>query len=116
MSTRLVFRCRFCDASPDEETQRTLEGQLTLILFGTYVDANPGNWLTWHGRGMYGATLYACAEHRDTLKRYLRKHYGTIGPHPYAEGPHPMAWLRRETLQQSRRRRTLMTYKRWHSG
>ena len=116
MPSKVLFRCRFCDASPDEETQRTLEGQLTLILFGTYVDADPGNWLTWHGRGIYGGTLYACDEHRATLKGYLRKHYGTIGPHPFAEGPHPAGWLRRETSAQMRRRRALAAYATWDPG
>jgi len=113
VSSKVLFTCRFCEARPDEETQRSLEGQLTLILFGTYVDAEPGGWLTWHGRGIYGATLYACAEHRDSLKRYLREHYGTIGPHPFAEGPHPEGWLRRETLAQMRRRRAMLTYRTW---
>ena len=112
----MLFRCRFCDAQPDEETRRTLEGQLSLILFGTYVDAEPGHWLTWHGRGIYGRTLHACVEHRDRLKGYLRKHYGTIGPHPYAEGPHPAGWLRRETLTQTRRRRALMSYRTFDPG
>ncbi|MBA2523942.1 MAG: hypothetical protein H0V25_11535 [Solirubrobacterales bacterium] len=116
MSSKVLFRCHFCDASPDEETQKTLVGQLTLILFGTYVDADPGNWLTWHGRGIYGTTLYVCGEHRDTLKAYLRKHYGTVGPHPFAEEPHPEAWLRRETLKQTRRRRALMTYRTFDPG
>lgn len=116
MSTRVLFRCRFCDASPDLETQKALEGQLTLILFGTYVDADPGNWLTWQGRGTYGGILYACPDHRDSLKRYLQKHYGTIGSHPFARGPHPEGWLRRETLKQTRRRRALMTYRTWDPG
>lgn len=116
MGTRVLFTCKFCDACPDDDTQRALEGQITLILFGTYVDADPGNWLTWHGRGIYGGTLYACGEHRGSLKAYLRKHYGNVGPHPHEEGPHPAAWLRRETLAQTRRRRALMTYRTWDPG
>lgn len=114
MGTRVLFRCRFCDASPDEETQKALEGQLSLILFATYVDAEPGNWLTWQGRGPYGGTLYACDEHRETLKAYLRKNYG--GPLPAADGPHPEGWLRRESLKQTRRRRAMLTYRTWDPG
>lgn len=116
MGTRVVFRCQFCDSSPDDETQRSLTEQVSLLLFGTYVDAEPGNWLTWHGRGIYGPTLYACPEHRASLKAYLRKHYGTVGPHPFAEGPHPAGFLRRETLEQTRRRRALATYPTWDPG
>jgi len=113
MPCKLVFRCRFCDVEPDEETRCTLQEQLSLLLWGTYVDAEPGHWLVWHGRGMYGGTLYACEQHREDLKSYLRKHYGTIGPHPKAPGPHPAGWLRRETLAQTRRRRALSTYPTW---
>ena len=82
-------------------------------MFGTYADADPGNWLVWHGRGLYGPTRYACSDHRDTLKSHLRKHYGTLGFHPFAEGPHPPGALRRETSGQMRRRRALLTYSKW---
>lgn len=116
MPCRLIFRCEFCDAVPDEPAQRGLEEGLTLILFGTYVDIEPGNWLVWHGRGIYGPVRYACFAHRETLKAHLRRHYGTVGPHPFAEGPHPGGWLRRETLRQTRRRRALMTYPTWDPG
>ena len=51
---------------------------------GEYVDADPGNWLTWFGRGMYGRTRYSCGEHRGDLKAELREHYGTLGWHPWA--------------------------------
>lgn len=116
MPCKLLFRCEYCDASPDEETHRELQAGLSLLIFGTYVDADPGNWLVWHGRGIYGPIRYACAEHREDLKAALRKQYGTIGPHPHAKGPHPSGWLRRETLQQTRRRRALMTYRTWDPG
>lgn len=116
MPCRLIFRCEFCDARPDDDTQRSLEEGLSLLLFGTYVDAEPGNWLVWHGRGIYGPQRYACPAHREELKARLRKHYGSVGPHPFAEGPHPAGWLRRESLQRMRRRRALMTYERWYAA
>lgn len=116
MSCRLVFRCEFCGCRPDPETQQELERGLSLLMFGTYVDVEPANWLTWHGRGVYGPTRYACHEHREALQTHLRKHYGTLGPHPHAEGPYPAGWLRRETSAQTRRRRQLMTYRSWSSS
>ena len=60
------------------------------LRFGEYVDADPGRWLTWHGRGIYGRTRYACGEHRGELKAELREAYGTIGPPPVGEGPAPV--------------------------
>lgn len=42
---------------------------------GEYVDAQPGHWLTWHGRGLYGRHRYACGEHRMELKAVLREHW-----------------------------------------
>jgi hypothetical protein len=82
--TRLVFRCQLCDAEPDEETYRSLAAQLQEMRFGEYVDAVPGGWLVWHGRGPYGPTRYACRGHRVALREYIRKHYGTLGWHPHA--------------------------------
>jgi hypothetical protein len=99
MPVRVLFRCEFCGTTPDVETQRALEAQLQELLFGTYLDAEPGRWLVWHGNGLYGATRYACGEHRGELKASLREHYGTIGPHPWAMGPHPATRLRRGRLQ-----------------
>jgi hypothetical protein len=90
----VIFRCDFCGARPDPETQRALERQLLDLRHGEYVDADPGHWLTWHGRGIYGATRYACAEHRGELKADLREHYGTVGGRPWAMGPHPWAGRR----------------------
>lgn len=105
MPVRVIFRCDFCRAHPDADTQRSLERQLQLLLHGTYVDAEPGNWLVWHGRGVYGRNMYACAEHRQTLKRYLRKHYG--GWHVWARGPHPSGWHFREPAEATRRRQRM---------
>jgi hypothetical protein len=85
----VVFRCEFCDARPDPATQSRLEEQLLDMRHGEYLDAEPGRWLTWHGRGFYGPHRYACGEHRGELKAYLRETYGTIGWHPWARGPHP---------------------------
>lgn len=84
MPIRLIFRCEFCDAQPDADTQRSLEYQLSELEWGQYTDAGPGQWLIWHGKGLYGPTRYACAVHRIALRDYLRKHYGTLGWHPHA--------------------------------
>ncbi len=116
MPCRLIFRCEFCDALPDEDTHKGLTESLSLLMFGTYVDVEPGNWLVWQGRGIYGPTRYACAVHRGTLKANLRKHYGTLGPHPHVQGPHPVGMLRRETSEQMRRRRALMSYRKWSTS
>ena len=99
MPVRLIFKCEFCDAVPDPETQSALEAQLQELLFGQYLDAEPGNWLVWHGNGLYGRTRYACGRHRGELKAHLREHYGTIGPHPWAMGPHPVRFYRRGRLK-----------------
>lgn len=76
MPVRLIFRCRTCGAEPDQLTQVSIERQLLHWRFGQYVDAGPGGWLIWHGRGPYGPTLYACGEHRNALRSYVIKHYG----------------------------------------
>jgi len=86
---RLIFRCETCGRTPDEETRAALEYELLDPRFGEYVDAEPGHWLVWHGRGLYGVSRFACAEHRGELKAYLREHYGTIGRHPWAMGSQP---------------------------
>lgn len=110
--TRLIFRCEFCEAEPGDEAARSLTSQLQDLRFGEYSDA--GEWLVWHGRGIYGPTRYACGEHRIELRDYLRKHYGTLGWHPHARvlgdvppavreqmaGPQPRG--RRSTARQRR--------------
>ena len=101
MPVRPVFRCEFCGVRPDEETHNDLRRQMLDLRFGEYVDADPGNWLTWHGRGIYGATRYACGDHRGELKADLRETYGTVGPHPWAKGPHP--WAGRRGTDRARR-------------
>jgi len=89
MPVKLVFRCQFCVASPDGQTQAELERQASDAFFGMYVDAHPSRWLTWHGRGLLGPTRRACPDHRGELTAYLRHHYGTIGSHPWKMGPYP---------------------------
>ncbi len=84
MPVRLVFRCQFCEAEPDSRAEQSLTAQLQELRFGEYADAGAGQWLVWHGRGPYGPTRYACAEHRVALREFVRKHYGTIGWHPHA--------------------------------
>jgi hypothetical protein len=96
----VIFRCDFCDSRPDAETQAALEAQMLDLRHGEYVDADPGNWLTWHGRGLYGANRYSCGDHRGDLKAELRETYGTLGWHPWAKGPHP--WRGRRGTQRAR--------------
>ena len=73
---KVVFRCDTRGARPDPETQIALEQQLLDLHQGEYVDAAPGNWLTWHGRGLYGRTRYACWDHRGELKADVRSTMG----------------------------------------
>lgn len=94
MPSKVLFRCEFCDTTPDPETQKGLEAQLQELLFGEYVDVGPQNWLIWTGHGIYGRTRYSCGEHRGELKADLREAYGTLGWHPWAMGPHPVAHRR----------------------
>ncbi len=89
MTVRVVFRCQFCDEQPDPLTQLSLEAQLRELVWGQYLDAHPGRWLVWHGRGLYGPARYACPEHRGDLVAYLRYHYGTVGWHPWKRPPYP---------------------------
>ncbi len=86
---RLIFRCDTCGCTPDEATQESLERESLDPRFGEYVDAEPGHWLIWHGRGLYGAAMFACGAHRGELKAFLREHYGTIGRHPWAMKSQP---------------------------
>lgn len=90
LPTRIIFRCQFCTTVPDEETQLTLEHGLRELIFGEYLDVPPGGWLTWHGGGPLGPRRYACKQHRGELTAYLREHYGTIAPNPWAMGPYPI--------------------------
>jgi hypothetical protein len=89
MPVKLIFRCETCDATPDEETRAALEGELLDPRWGEYVDAEPGHWLIWHGRGLYGHARFSCAAHRGDLKACLREHYGTLGHHPWAMKSQP---------------------------
>jgi hypothetical protein len=104
MPVAVVFRCQFCEARPDAETQADLQRQLLDLRHGEYVDAEPGRWLTWYGMGLFGPTRYACGEHRGELKAFLREHYGTLGWHPWAMGPHPWAGRRGAEAARGRRR------------
>jgi hypothetical protein len=94
MTCKVVFRCEVCGAEPDDATRASLEDQMLDLRHGEYVDAEPGRWLTWHGRGIYGPMRYACGDHRGELKASLRAVYGTLGWHPWAKGPHPWAGRR----------------------
>jgi hypothetical protein len=96
-----VFACEFCGIRPDADTHTHLRRQMLDLRFGEYVDADPGNWLTWHGRGIYGRVRYACGEHRGDLKADVRHTYGNLGSHPWARGPHP--WAGRRGTDRARR-------------
>jgi hypothetical protein len=98
MPVKVVFSCETCGTRPDPATQVALEHQLLDLRHGEYVDAEPGDWLTWHGRGIYGRTRYACGRHRGELKAAVREDYGTLGWHPWAKGPHPWAGRRGSDL------------------
>ena len=97
MPVRVIFRCQFCAARPDGETQRSLEHQLRELVCGEYLDAMPGRWLVWHGHGPFGPTRYACPEHRGDLTAYLREHYGTLGWQPWKMPPYPITRRSRDT-------------------
>ena len=101
MPCAVVFHCEICNVVPDCETQFWLEQQMLDLRHGEYLDMEPGNWLVWHGRGGFGATRYACGEHRGDLKALLREQYGTLGPQPWAIGPHP--WRFRKGTERARR-------------
>jgi hypothetical protein len=97
MPTFVRFKCQFCSAAPDAETQVSLEGQLRELVFAEYLDALPGHWLVWHGGGPLGPRRYACKEHRGDLTGFLRGHYGTIGYQVWAMPPYPMTRRSRDT-------------------
>ncbi len=92
MPTRAVFRCQFCDATPDHGTQRSLQGQVTERMFGEYLDAFPGRWLVWNGGGTLGPRRYACRKHRGDLVAYLRYHYATVAAQVWKMPPYTQRW------------------------
>ncbi len=104
MATRLIFRCEFCRAAPDSETQRTLEHGLRELAFGQYLEVPPGGWLTWLGGGPLGPRRYACKTHRGELTAYLREHYGTIASSPWKMPPYPVSARTRDTERAIRQR------------
>jgi hypothetical protein len=86
---RLRFRCQFCGAVPDDATHASLVDQVRAQLFGEYLEAMPGAWLTWTGNGVCGPARYACFDHQNELMRYVRKHYGTVAWNAKRARPFP---------------------------
>jgi hypothetical protein len=111
MPVRVKFRCEFCAAVPDPETQRTLEHGLRELAFGEYLDVPPGRWLVWLGGGPLGPRRYSCAAHRGELTAYLREHYGTIAPHPWKRPPYPTSVRSSDTERALRQREQSATLK-----
>ena len=52
MPVSVVYRCDVCGCAPDPDTYAQLVRQLLGLRHGEYVDAEPGRWLIWHGRGI----------------------------------------------------------------
>ena len=88
MPVRVRFRCQFCDERPDAETQRALEGGLRELLFGEYLEAPPGRWLVWHGRGPLGPTRYACGAIAATSSPTCASTTGRSPRHPWKMPPY----------------------------
>jgi hypothetical protein len=91
MGVRVLFRCDHCDALPDHDTQRALEGQLQDRRLGEYLDAQPAGWLVWTGGGALGSKRYACPRHRDELQAYLRRHHAAHSG-VWRSEPYPALW------------------------
>jgi hypothetical protein len=114
MPIRVIFRCEFCAAVPDPETQRALEHGLRELAFGQYVEVPPGRWLAWLGGGPLGPRRYSCAAHRGELTAYLREHYGTIAPHPWKRPPYPTS-VRSADTERALRHGGLSSMPKWGS-
>ena len=97
MPVRVRFRCQFCDATPDPETQRRLERGLRELVFGEYLDAPPIAGSSGTDTARSGPTRYACAAHRGDLVAYVREHYGTIARHPWKMPPYATTRRSRDT-------------------
>lgn len=76
MGVKVIFRCEQCDVRPDRSTQQTLERQLRDRTLGRFLDAQPGGWLIWTAGGGFGARRYVCAEHREQLVEFVKRHHG----------------------------------------
>ena len=92
MAVRVLFGCEYCDARPDADTQRTLQGQLRDRSCGAYYDAQPGGWLIWTAGGALGRRRYACHAHRVELTDDLQRHYRALHPGVVAGGPYAQLW------------------------
>lgn len=115
MPTRVIFRCEFCAAAPDPDTQVSLERGLRELAFGAYLDVPPDGWLVWYGGGPLGPRRYACRAHRGELTAYLREHYGTVAPHPWKRPPYPTT-VRTPDTERAIRQGALSAMPKWGLG
>lgn len=92
MAVRVRFCCAYCDALPDADTQRTLQGHLRDRRLGEYLDAQPGGWLIWTAGGALGCKRYACPRHRADLIDHVRAHYGATCSGASQPEPYPALW------------------------
>jgi hypothetical protein len=112
MPVRVVFRCHRCGAVPNSPTQSALERGLRELAFGEYLEVVPGRWLLWFGGGPLGPRRYACPDHHGELVADLRRHYGTIAPHPWKRPPYP-GTLRSADTERAIRHGGLSTLPKW---
>ena len=108
MSVKVVFSVRDLRMPPRARRRRRASSAScsTCATASTWTRSRSAG-SSWHGRGIYGPTRYACGNHRGELKALLREEYGMLGWHPWAKGPHPWAG-RRGTDRARRLKRTLV--------
>jgi hypothetical protein len=96
MPIAVVFRCEICGRRPGPETQLALERQLLDLRHGEYVDAEPERWLSWHGRGIYGPTRYACGGAPRRAEGVVARAVRHTRMAPVGQGPAPVGGQARD--------------------
>ena len=89
MPIRVLFKCEFCDARPDDETQRALEAQLQELLFGTYLDADPGAGSSGTGADCMGGPATPAGTTGANSRRPDPRALRHDRPPPLGDGPAP---------------------------